>query len=53
MSAPRDYLDYLDDIAGAIDAIANFLQGLDPDGFRNDIKTILQSRVRWKLRATQ
>lgn len=40
MSAPRGYLDYLDDIATALDAITSFLQGLDLDGFRGDIKTI-------------
>ncbi|NWG19873.1 MAG: DUF86 domain-containing protein [Chloroflexi bacterium] len=40
MSAPRGYLDYLDDIATALDAVASFLQGLDLDGFRSDIKTV-------------
>lgn len=40
MNSQRAYLDYLDDIITALGAIGTFLQGLDLEGFRNDIKTI-------------
>lgn len=40
MSAPRTYIDYLDDIASALDAAISFIQGLDTDGFRSDLKTV-------------
>jgi uncharacterized protein with HEPN domain len=40
MSVPRTYLDYLDDIAAALDAAATFIQGLDLDSFSADLRTI-------------
>jgi uncharacterized protein with HEPN domain len=40
MTSQRTYLDYLDDIVTALGAISAFLQGLDLDGFHDDIKTI-------------
>ena len=40
MSTPRTYLDYLDDIAAALDAALAFVQGMDAAGFQADLKTI-------------
>jgi uncharacterized protein with HEPN domain len=40
MSAARTYLDYLDDILGAIDDCSAFIQGMDEAAFRADRRTV-------------
>lgn len=40
MSAPRTYLDYLEDIIRAIDDVAAFTQGFDEAAFVADRKTL-------------
>jgi len=40
----RDYWDYLYDIKDAINAVQNFVEGMDKSSFANDLKTIYAIR---------
>jgi|GEM_PF-3347851 len=45
----RDYWDYLQDIIDAIDAVQNFVEGMNKNSFANEPKIFIDNKISLRL----